>query len=67
MEGRKGRERGRWREWDKGVGSWDWRVEVGWMKWEWVVMGGEDSGVNRLGGVVERGGERRRVWKRGRG
>ncbi len=41
--------------------SWDWRVEVGWMKWELVVMGDEDGGVNRLGGVVERGGERRRV------
>ena len=30
-------------------------------------MGGEDSGVNRLGGVVERGGERRKVIERGRG
>ncbi len=37
------------------------------MKVEWVVMGDEDGGVNRLGGVVERGGERRRVCKRGSG
>ncbi len=37
------------------------------MKVEWVVMVDEDGRVNRLGGVVERGGERRRVCKRGSG
>ena len=34
------------------------------MKVELVVMGNEDVGVNRLGGVVERGGERMRVGNR---
>ncbi len=67
MERRKGWERGRFREWDKCVVSWDGSVEVEWVKVEWVVMGDEDGGVNRLGGVVERGGERRRVCKRGSG
>ena len=48
-------------------GSGDWSVEVEWMKWEWVVMVDENGRVNRLGGVVERGGERMGVgWKRSR-
>ncbi len=64
MVGREGREAGRWRECEKRDGSGDWSVEVEWMKWEWVVMGGEDSGVNRLGGVVERAGERMGVGDR---
>uniref|UniRef100_UPI001C92BC58 hypothetical protein n=1 Tax=Staphylococcus haemolyticus TaxID=1283 RepID=UPI001C92BC58 len=67
MENRKGRERGRSRKWDKVVLSWDCSVEVEYMKVEWVVMVDEDGRVNRLGGVVETGGERRRVCKTGRG
>ncbi len=67
MERRKGRERARLRECEKCVVSWDGSVEVEWVKVEWVVMGDEDGGVNRLGGVVETGGERRRVCKRGSG
>ena len=37
------------------------------MKVEWVVMGDENGGVNRLGGVVERGGERMGVGNGGSG
>ena len=42
-------------------------MEVEWVKWEWVVMVNENVRVNRLGGVVERGGERMGVgWRRSR-
>ncbi len=67
MGRRKGREAGRVREWEKCVVSSDGSVQLEWVKVEWVVMGDEDGGVNTLGGVVERGCERRRVCKRGSG
>ncbi len=37
------------------------------MKVEWVVMGDEHGGVNRLAGLVETGGDRRRVCNSGSG
>ena len=40
---------------------------MGWRKWELVVMVDEDGRVNRLGGVVERGGERMGVGNGGSG